>query len=189
MIGWRRPKTAFALSGGGARGAMQVGILRALLERKIYPDFIVGVSAGAWNGVWLASRPHADDISGLEQAWLRVSRLGPTIRWWSLVRNRFRRRLSRSDGGGLARLAAYHLGQLGVRDFADLQVPLHIAALDLTDGRKAIFSAGLLAPAVLASYQGCFPRSYSTDTRMSTEASSIRPGSTQPSSWAPVAST
>src|SRR5438105_8616244 len=67
MIGWRKPKTAFALSGGGARGAMQVGILRALLEREIYPDFIVGVSAGAWNGIWLASRPQASEITGLEQ--------------------------------------------------------------------------------------------------------------------------
>jgi NTE family protein len=130
---------------------MQVGILRALLEREIHPDFIVGVSAGAWNSVWLASRPQAASMVELERAWLRVGRLGRTIRWWSFARNLFRRRLCRSDGWGLASLAGHHLRQLGVRHFADLEVPLYIVALDLTAGRKAIFSTGPLAPAVLAS--------------------------------------
>src|SRR5262249_26347136 len=46
--------TAFVLSGGGARGALQVGALRALLEAGIRPDVIVGTSIGAWNGALLA---------------------------------------------------------------------------------------------------------------------------------------
>jgi len=57
MLHWRRDRTAFAISGGGARGAAQVGMLRALIERDITPDFVVGVSIGAWNGAWLAHRP------------------------------------------------------------------------------------------------------------------------------------
>ena len=32
----------FALGGGGARGALQVGALRALFERGIKPDIITG---------------------------------------------------------------------------------------------------------------------------------------------------
>jgi len=36
--------TAFVLSGGGSLGAVQVGMLRALTERRIVPDLLVGTS-------------------------------------------------------------------------------------------------------------------------------------------------
>ena len=52
-----RPTTAFVLSGGASLGAIQVGMLRALYERGIAPDLIVGTSAGAMNGAFIASRP------------------------------------------------------------------------------------------------------------------------------------
>ena len=47
-------KLAFVLSGGGPRGAMQVGALRALMEADIVPDILVGTSIGAVNSVYLA---------------------------------------------------------------------------------------------------------------------------------------
>jgi hypothetical protein len=34
-----KPKVAFVLSGGASLGAIQVGMLRALYEREIAPDF------------------------------------------------------------------------------------------------------------------------------------------------------
>jgi NTE family protein len=51
------PDVAFVLSGGAALGAIQVGMLRALYEQGIGPDVIVGTSAGALNGAFIASRP------------------------------------------------------------------------------------------------------------------------------------
>lgn len=45
---------AFVLGGGGARGAMQVGALRALLEAGLKPDLLVGTSIGAINATGLA---------------------------------------------------------------------------------------------------------------------------------------
>ena len=45
---------AFVLGGGGARGAMQVGALRALFEAGIKPDLLVGTSIGAINAAGLA---------------------------------------------------------------------------------------------------------------------------------------
>ncbi|MES3038438.1 MAG: patatin-like phospholipase family protein, partial [Bdellovibrionota bacterium] len=60
-------KQALVLSGGGARGAYQVGVVCGLAEifkkHKIPPtfDFYSGVSAGAINASLLAS--HADDFS------------------------------------------------------------------------------------------------------------------------------
>src|SRR3954462_5513561 len=53
----RREITAFVLSGGASLGAVQVGMLAALYERGIAPDLIVGTSAGALNGAFVASRP------------------------------------------------------------------------------------------------------------------------------------
>ncbi len=47
-------RVALVLSGGGSRAALQVGALRALMERGFKPDFLVGVSAGALNAIFLA---------------------------------------------------------------------------------------------------------------------------------------
>ena len=47
-------KLALVLSGGGPRGALQVGALRALMEENILPDLIIGTSIGAINGAFLA---------------------------------------------------------------------------------------------------------------------------------------
>jgi NTE family protein len=52
-----RPHTAFVLSGGASLAAMQVGMARALYERGIGPDLLVGTSAGALNAAFLATRP------------------------------------------------------------------------------------------------------------------------------------
>jgi NTE family protein len=53
----RAPRTAFVLAGGAALGAMQAGMVRALYERGIAPDLLIGTSAGALNAAFLASRP------------------------------------------------------------------------------------------------------------------------------------
>lgn len=42
-----RPKIALVLSGGGAKGAAHIGVLKVLEEYKIPIDFIVGTSAGS----------------------------------------------------------------------------------------------------------------------------------------------
>ena len=49
--------TAFVLSGGASLGAIHAGMLRALYERRISPDLIVGASMGSVNGAFIASRP------------------------------------------------------------------------------------------------------------------------------------
>lgn len=49
-----KKRLAVALGGGGARGAMQVGALRALLETGLKPDLLIGTSIGAINAAGLA---------------------------------------------------------------------------------------------------------------------------------------
>ena len=69
-------KTALVLPGGGARGAFQVGVLKALAEllpRGTSNPFAVlsGTSAGAVNSVVLATRAHnfRSAVAELERVW------------------------------------------------------------------------------------------------------------------------
>src|SRR5689334_2801382 len=55
------------LSGGGGRGAYQVGVYKYLEEAGLEPEIIVGTSIGAVNGALLAMGQTARD---LEQIWL-----------------------------------------------------------------------------------------------------------------------
>src|SRR5512136_436224 len=61
---------AFVLGGGGARGAMQVGTLRALFEAGYKPDLLVGTSIGAVNAAGLALwGVNQDGVTSLEWAY------------------------------------------------------------------------------------------------------------------------
>ncbi|HVP20590.1 MAG TPA: patatin-like phospholipase family protein [Anaerolineaceae bacterium] len=66
--------TAFVLGGGGGRGALQVGALRALLEAGIAPDLLIGTSIGAANAAGLALwGVDNNGLDGLERAWHEAS--------------------------------------------------------------------------------------------------------------------
>jgi NTE family protein len=64
---------ALVMSGGGARAAYQVGILRAIARRwpAFRPDIITGVSAGAINAITLAARrtSFAEAVGLLSRLW------------------------------------------------------------------------------------------------------------------------
>lgn len=65
---------AFVLSNGGSLGAIRVGRLRAILEAGITPELIVGSSAAAVNGGWLAGRPDREGVLALAKVWQGLSR-------------------------------------------------------------------------------------------------------------------
>jgi NTE family protein len=151
------PRTAFVLSGGGNQAVSQVGMLRALIERDIVPDVIVGTSAGAWNGSVLAADPTLAAVDRLDELWrsLRGDAIFPggrITRAWNL--------LTKDD----------HLfSDEGLRDviarggtpmhFEDLVIPLRVVAADLQTGAEVVFACGQLRPALLASaaLPGLFP--------------------------------
>lgn len=66
-------RRTFVLSGGGAFGALQVGALRALLERNIRPDDIVGCSVGALNAANVARDYSFSHLDQLADMWRRVT--------------------------------------------------------------------------------------------------------------------
>lgn len=67
------PGFALVLSGGGARGAYQVGVLRILAREfpEAVPDILTGVSAGGINAAFLAARPepYQQKIDELAEMW------------------------------------------------------------------------------------------------------------------------
>src|SRR5256885_7622214 len=71
----RRRRTAFVLSGGASLGALQVGMVRALYERGVTADLLVGTSVGALNAAFIASRPQTPETAReLGRAWHEIDR-------------------------------------------------------------------------------------------------------------------
>lgn len=71
-------KVGLVLSGGGAIGAYQVGILKALLELGVQIDMISGASIGALNGAILASAPSLQEgVRRMEDVWTSLGEKSP----------------------------------------------------------------------------------------------------------------
>jgi NTE family protein len=130
---------AFVLSGGGNRGALQAGALKALLESGIYPHLIVATSVGALNGVTLAADPTVAGARRLAERWPRIRRedIFPgnslTVGW----------RVLRGHGSlhGQENLARFIGAQVppNVRRFKDLKVPCIVTATVLGTGQLRLF--------------------------------------------------
>jgi NADPH-dependent 2,4-dienoyl-CoA reductase/sulfur reductase-like enzyme/predicted acylesterase/phospholipase RssA len=65
-------QTVLILQGGGALGAFECGVVKALEERNIHPDLIAGVSIGAINAAIIASNPRRA-TEPLEAFWRELS--------------------------------------------------------------------------------------------------------------------
>ncbi|MGC8782201.1 MAG: patatin-like phospholipase family protein [Anaerolineae bacterium] len=149
---------AFALGGGGARGALQVGALRALLEAGYQPDLLVGTSIGAVNATYLALHgPTLASLPGLIEAWhdAAAADLLPANYLWLTVRVLFNRVGWRS----YHRMRDFFIAH-GARPelrFADLGTRLILVAADLNTGLPVLYGAdpqqsvleGLLASTAL----------------------------------------
>lgn len=72
------PVTGLVLSGGGAKGAYQVGVLKALLELDADIDMVAGASMGALNGAVLACAPSLPEgVQRLEKLWNTLAAQSP----------------------------------------------------------------------------------------------------------------
>ena len=116
----------FVLSGGGNRGPLQVGALRVLLEAGIKPQMIVGSSAGAINGAFLALNPVAAQCDEMARLWLRAGKrkliaAGPLQFVTQFVRGAD----FISDNRRLKRYARARMGD-GKITFGALKVPLYV---------------------------------------------------------------
>ena len=143
------PKTAFVLAGGGSLGALQVGMLRSLLEYGVEPDLVLGSSVGAINAVYFAGAPTVEGVRALERVWRGLQRhhvfpiglldglLGFLGRRSFLVNPRALRALLEKE--------------LPVRRLEDAAIPCQVVAADALSGEEVRLFGGDAIEAILAS--------------------------------------
>ena len=149
---------AFVLSGGASLGAIQVGMLKALYERGIAPDVIVGTSAGALNGAYIASRPpDLRTARSLADIWLslRAAQVFPPRPATALLALTGRRDHLVPATGLRSLLASY----LQFDRLEQAAIPFHVITTDVRTGHERRLSTGRADTAVLASaaIPGVFP--------------------------------
>src|SRR5918994_5858227 len=145
-----KQSVAFVLAGGASLGAIQVGMLRALYERGITADMIVGTSAGALNGAFIASRPQTSATAdSLADVWrgLRRGQAFPLNPLTGLL-GFLGARDHLVPASGLRRLVRRHLE---FEHLEELPIPLHVVAVDVTTGQELRLSDGPVLDAILAS--------------------------------------
>lgn len=141
---------AFVLGGGGVLGAVEVGMVRALLEAGVRPDIIVGTSIGAVNGVLLAADPTESVVARLVGLWA-----SPQAR--EVFGDSAPRQLARIAGGGTHLHTAQPLRTMllrelgGARTFDDLAVRFECCAASIERAAEHWFTTGPVVDAVLAS--------------------------------------
>ncbi len=75
----RKPTVILALQGGGALGAYQVGAYQAMEEAGFAPDWVIGISIGAFNGALIAGNDPADRLERMAAFWQAISRPGTAL--------------------------------------------------------------------------------------------------------------
>ena len=153
------PGWGLILTGGANWGAVQVGVLQALLERGFKPDLIVGVSAGAINGAFLASRPSAEGLAAMVELWEKAdihNIFGTRLPWFREVVTAL---IHASSVFPNRALRSFLRGSLCLDRIEDCTIPLEIVASDLVSGTSRLLSSGNLVEAILAStaIPGLFP--------------------------------
>ncbi len=143
--------TAFVLGGGGVLGAVEVGMLRALFERGIVPDLVLGTSVGALNGAMVARDPSPAVIERLTDLWRGASGSGQEVYGDRALRT-VRRAVSTGthiySAEPLKKRLAEELGDL---TFEELPVRFQVCAACIERSAEHWFDSGPVVDAVVAS--------------------------------------
>jgi NTE family protein len=140
--------TALVFAGGGSLGAVQVGMLKALVEHGIKADMAVGSSVGSINAAYFACRPDLAGVEALERLWRSISRsdIFP-ITFATLARFLLRHDYF-VDVEALMKLVRtnlpYHL-------IEQAPLRLHIVTTDILSGKPVVFSMGDAIKPIVAS--------------------------------------
>lgn len=167
----KRPKVVLVLSGGGARGAAHIGVIKKLEEYHVPVDMVVGTSMGSIVGGLYASGWGIDEIEKKIE----------TIDWGGVFNDKlprqFRSYRRKSDdarflvpikmrfkgwkpylppallGGQNMQLLfqGLEVDATGERDFDRFPIPYRAVATNLVDGTAVVIDSGSLSTAMRAS--------------------------------------
>ena len=145
-------KIALVLSGGGSKGAIDVGLYRALTEQGIKIDFVVGSSIGAVNGAFIASGISPAELADMWRD-LKVRNLYG-FNWENLWK--FFRSDSLYDHRRFRRFLEQYLP---IQTFEELKIPLIVTCTNLQTGEPVYIRRGNLLDTLMASVAmpGLFP--------------------------------
>jgi NTE family protein len=165
----QKPKVAFVLSGGGARGFAHIGVLKVLEEVGFKPDIITGTSMGSVVGGLYAIGYRSDTLEKIVHStnwndivYDRVSR--NTLN--AMERERYDRYFVKFNFEGLKfisysgfvkgtqiqnMLTRLCLPAAGITDFKKLPIPFACVATNIQTGQKVVLNKGSLPEAIRAS--------------------------------------
>lgn len=130
-------------------GSSEVGMLKALVERGIRADVVLGTSVGAINGAYYAADPAPVAVSALEQLWKGVASEG--VLAGSTLRRVTTLARTRTHAHAQEPLREMLERQLGDVRIEDLEIPFQCVAASIERAAERWFDSGPLVEAVLAS--------------------------------------
>ena len=165
-----RPQIGLALSGGGALGLVEIGVIQWMEENHIPVDRIAGTSMGGIIGAMYATGMTPAEMKRFAEKikWEEVLQPEPVYSQLSFRRKQDRRNLlinaplglkhgltgpnGLNPGQGIGLLLdRIAFPQSGISNFDDLPIPFRCVATDMQSGETVVLRDGLLAQAVRAS--------------------------------------
>ena len=165
-----RPRTCLVLSGGGARGAAHIGVLKVLEEYRVPIDCIAGTSMGALVGaaystgfsvsemetlvtdlstdVLFKERPPRQELSVRRKQEDQLNLVGPEI---GVRDGEFFLQKGFASGVQLETVLRKLSRARGYQRFDELPIPFRAVATDLVTGHLVVFGEGDLANVMRAS--------------------------------------
>jgi len=130
-------KLGLTLSGGGVRGIMHIGVLKALEEEGIRPGIISGTSAGAIIGAFYAAGLSPDQIMKIvdESGWFKIVKPAIPVKGFMTL-------------DYLRKLMVKHIPE---DNFSALHTPLLVTVTNLNSGELEVYQDGPLFDRVVAS--------------------------------------
>ncbi len=174
-----RPKLALVLSGGGARGAAHIGVLKVLEELHVPVDLVTGTSMGSIIGGLYATGWTPQEMEKLlvEMDWTKVfvdrldrdersfRRKQDDVTYLIPLKMRFKNWKPYIPPGVLGGqrleilLRSLEIESTGETDFDRFPIPFRAVAADIVTGETVVLGRGSLADAMRASMSipGAFP--------------------------------
>lgn len=143
------PRDVFVLSGGAARGAVQVGMMQTLIESGIKPAGLVGTSVGALNAAFMGWQPGADRVHELADRWqhLTTKDIFPGGSWTRLAHLAQRHAYLFSSDALRSLIHAW----IPVSRLEDLPTPVRVTTTPLASAAATYHDRGPIEELLLAS--------------------------------------
>lgn len=133
-------KLGLCLNGGGAKGAFQAGIIKALYKNNIIPDILTGTSIGAVNAFFMINGCYDE----LERFWTEMNLTSSNVKsGWVIDNSQIIDELSKLSGKE-ERIKAAYVNYVNVKDKKLSEVIVDLKAIAREDALNAVKYSSLL---------------------------------------------